>query len=90
MADVVAVQLPMLTAPPDLVTCAVGTNDLLRTRMPRLMAPLRARIAGLPPGAVIATLPQSLNALIHGTFPSDSSTPTNSATATGRVRSLTC
>ncbi len=24
-----------------------------------------------PPGAVIATLPQSLNALIHGTFPAD-------------------
>lgn len=46
--DVVGIQLLLLTAlpaPPDLVTCAAGT----RTPMPRLMAPLRARIAGRRP-----------------------------------------
>ncbi|MGH8908043.1 MAG: SGNH/GDSL hydrolase family protein [Egibacteraceae bacterium] len=80
VADVVAVQLPLLQElprAPDLVTCAVGANDLLRTPMPRLIASLRSLIAGLPSGAVIATLPQGLaqsrarrvNALIRAEAP---------------------
>ncbi len=62
-ADVLATQLPeleALAAPPDLVTCVIGANDLLRTPLPRLLATFRAIVARLPPGAVIATLPQGL------------------------------
>ena len=64
-ADVLAEQLPALTAldaAPDLVTCLVGGNDLLRTPVRRLREELRLIMAGLPPGAVIGTLPQGLAA----------------------------
>lgn len=80
LADVVAEQLPRLAAlepAPALVTCAAGANDLLRTPPPVLRAAVRALIARLPPGAVIATLPQGLrerraravNALIRAEAP---------------------
>ena len=62
--DVVDRQLPALEAlspAPDLVTCAIGANDIVRrTPEPVLEARLRTILAGLPVGAVIATLPQGL------------------------------
>ncbi len=64
VADVVAVQLPRLEAlddEPELVTCAVGTNDLMaRTPPDRFDDGLRTIIARLPAGSVIATVPQGL------------------------------
>ncbi|HEV2758455.1 MAG TPA: GDSL-type esterase/lipase family protein [Acidimicrobiales bacterium] len=64
-ADVVDRQLPALEAlpvPPDLVTCAIGANDIVgRTPEGRLADQLRRIIARLPKGAIIATLPQGLS-----------------------------
>jgi lysophospholipase L1-like esterase len=60
--DVLGRQLPALeamTPPPDLVTCAIGANDLVR-RVPGVEERLRAIMARLPRRAVIATLPQGL------------------------------
>lgn len=62
-ADVIASQLPPLEAlevQPELVTCAVGANDVYHTPTPVLQAGLREIMARLPGGAVIATLPQGL------------------------------
>lgn len=65
VADVLDRQLPALDAlgqPPDLVTCAIGANDIVhRTATATLEARMRALIARLPQGAVLATLPQGLN-----------------------------
>ena len=65
-ADVADRQLPLLAGlpvPPDLVTCAIGANDIVRrTPLPQLEATLGRVIAGLPPRAVIATLPKGLHA----------------------------
>jgi len=64
-ADVIETQLPRLEAlevEPDLVTAAVGANDLYPTPIGVLVANLRTIIGALPPGAVIATLPQGLKA----------------------------
>ena len=61
--DVVATQLPRLEAlpgPPDLVTCAIGANDMLRTALPETLGSMREIIGRLPRGALIATLPQGL------------------------------
>ncbi len=64
-ADVLDRQLPALEAlptPPDLVTCAIGANDIVgRTPLPLLLDHLRHIIDRLPEGAVIATLPQGLS-----------------------------
>ncbi|MDQ3898700.1 MAG: SGNH/GDSL hydrolase family protein [Actinomycetota bacterium] len=64
-ADVLDRQLPALEAsatPPDLVTCAIGANDIVRrTPVPTLEEQLRLVIARLPDRAVIATVPQGLN-----------------------------
>lgn len=64
-ADVLDAQLPVLEglpAPPNLVTCAIGANDIVRrTPVAVLEDRLRAIVARLPPGAIIATLPQGLN-----------------------------
>lgn len=79
-ADVVGGQLPLLTAvapAPDLVTCLIGGNDLLRTRVVDGVAGFRALLAGLPSGAVIGTVPQgrggrrarTWNALIRSEAP---------------------
>lgn len=62
-ADVVGEQLRLLgelDAQADLVTCIVGGNDLLHTRVLAAEASFRAIIAALPRGAVIGTLPQGL------------------------------
>ena len=62
-ADVVADQLPRLEKlgpVPELVTCAIGANDVYRTPLAALLERLRTIIERLPPGAVIATLPQGL------------------------------
>lgn len=67
VADVVAAQLPRLEAlevqdvQPELVTCAIGANDLMaRTPPGRFDVDLRAILARLPEGAVVATVPQGL------------------------------
>lgn len=64
VADVLAHQVPALESlggPPDLVTLAVGANDMLRrTPVPRLHATLSDVLDRLPRGAVVATLPQGL------------------------------
>jgi lysophospholipase L1-like esterase len=64
-ADVLERQLPVLEGlptRPDLVTCAIGANDIVgRTPQPRLESQLRQIMARLPEGAVIATLPQGLS-----------------------------
>jgi len=65
-ADVEDRQLPLLDAlpgePPDLVTCAIGANDIVRrTPSGELEAALGRIIAGLAPRSVIATLPKGLH-----------------------------
>jgi len=63
--DVVDRQLPALASlaeAPDLVTCAIGANDIVRRTPPAVLAErLRTIMAGLPERAIIATLPQGLN-----------------------------
>ncbi len=62
-ADVLATQLPRLEAletEPDLVTCAIGANDMVPTPLPEVLAAMREIIHRLPRGAVIATIPQGL------------------------------
>ncbi len=62
-ADVVETQLPRLEAiepPPELVTCAIGANDMVPTPLPEVLASLREIMRRLPDGAVIATIPQGL------------------------------
>lgn len=65
-ADVLERQLPALEGlpqRPDLVTCAIGANDIVRrTGVPLLAAQLRQIIARLPPRSIVATLPQGLAA----------------------------
>jgi lysophospholipase L1-like esterase len=61
--DVLRDQLPRLEAlgvEPDLVTCAIGANDIYRTPLERILAGMREVIRRLPAGAVIATIPQGL------------------------------
>jgi acyl-CoA thioesterase-1 len=59
-ADVVADQLPVLaTLQPDLVSCAVGANDLLR-RSSEFMGSVERIAAALPAGALLANLPRGL------------------------------
>ena len=61
-ADVLATQLPRLEALgslPDLVTCAIGTNDVVhRTPLGQIEGELREIVARLPAGSVVATLPR--------------------------------
>jgi lysophospholipase L1-like esterase len=60
--DVLDRQLPALegmAARPDLVTCAIGANDIVR-RAPGLEDRMLQVIARLPKRAIIATLPQGL------------------------------
>jgi lysophospholipase L1-like esterase len=65
-ADVEDRQLPLLEAipapGPDLVTCAIGANDIVRRTSPaQLEATLRRIVARLPARAVMATLPKGLH-----------------------------
>ena len=62
-ADVVGTQLARLEnleRPPELVTCAIGANDMIPTPLPEVLASLREIMRRLPKGAVIATVPQGL------------------------------
>jgi lysophospholipase L1-like esterase len=63
--DVLDRQLPALhalAATPDLVTCSIGANDIVgRVPVATFEARLRAILARLPPGAIVATVPQGLN-----------------------------
>jgi lysophospholipase L1-like esterase len=61
--DVVTSQLPRLEAldvTPELVTCAIGANDMMATPLERVLASIREIISRLPEGAIIATVPQGL------------------------------
>ena len=64
VAGLLATQLPRLEAldvAPDLVTCAIGSNDVIRrTPLPQLERDLREIIGRLPPGSVVATMPAGL------------------------------
>jgi len=64
-ADVLDRQLPALEAlaeRPDLVTCAIGANDIVRRMAPAVLeGQLRRIFACLPGQAVVATLPQGLS-----------------------------
>lgn len=63
VADVLREQVPTMQAlDVDLVTCAAGANDLLRTSQDELEAGLRTLAGALPPGSLMATLPQGLRA----------------------------
>ncbi len=68
VVDVLEVQIPRLealVAPPRLVTCAVGANDLVRrTEVPLLTDQLRRLMDRLPTGSVFATLPQGLRPVV--------------------------
>lgn len=63
VADVLVDQLPVLEAlspTPQLVTCGVGANDLLRTPYARLLGQIRQLLDRLAPKSVVATLPQGI------------------------------
>ncbi len=62
-ADVVETQLPRLEAiepPPQLVTCAIGANDMIPTPLDQVITSIREIMRRLPEGAVMATIPQGL------------------------------
>ncbi|MEA2974054.1 MAG: hypothetical protein QOG82_2512 [Actinomycetota bacterium] len=62
-AGLLATQVPRLEAlvVPDLVTCAIGSNDIIRrTPLPQLERDLREILGRLPPGSVVATMPAGL------------------------------
>jgi acyl-CoA thioesterase-1 len=63
-ADVLVRQVPLLEAlevTPDLVTCAVGANDVIRrTPLAQIERELCEIVARLPPGSVVGTLPHGL------------------------------
>ncbi len=65
VADLLATQLPALEAlevAPDLVTCAIGSNDVIRrTPLSEVERDLREIIGRLPAGSVVATLPAGLS-----------------------------
>src|SRR5215210_5840784 len=61
--DVLETQLPRLEgleSPPELVTCAIGANDMIPTPLDEVLASMRAIIRRLPKGAVLATIPHGL------------------------------
>jgi lysophospholipase L1-like esterase len=64
VTDVLSGQLPRLEAlevAPDLVTLAIGSNDVIRrTPLAEVERDLREVIGRLPPGSVLATLPAGL------------------------------
>ena len=61
VADVIDRQVPELARlAPELVTCAVGANDLLRTPEPAAAQGFRRLARALPPGSVLANLPRGV------------------------------
>jgi len=62
VADVAREQLPRIdeVGEPELVTCAAGANDVIRFGFRRVVEALVDLIRGLPPRAVLATVPQGL------------------------------
>ncbi len=61
--DVLDTQLSRLEGlgrAPELVTCAIGANDMIPTPLDEVIASLREIMRRLPRGAVIATVPQGL------------------------------
>ena len=63
VADVLGDQLTAMAQirPAALVTCAIGANDLLPGRGRNLVASVQQLAEALPPGALLATLPQGLS-----------------------------
>ena len=61
VADVLDTQLPAIRRlpRPALVSVAIGTNDI-RHRTPGLDRAMRTLLAALPPGSVVATIPQGV------------------------------
>jgi lysophospholipase L1-like esterase len=64
-AELIEMQLPRLDAllrdvKPDLLTVAIGANDVYKTPIDQLVRELRVVIGRLPAGAVMATIPQGL------------------------------
>ena len=56
--DIVVEQLPRLAGlAPDLITVAVGSNDLAQYDAARFRADVDALVSGLPPGAVVGDVP---------------------------------
>lgn len=65
VADVVVDQLPRLAGlAPDVVTVAVGANDVKRYDRARFRRDVDALLAGLPPGTFVADVPW----FMHGAF----------------------
>lgn len=66
IADVLDVQLPRLADlgglgwRPQLVTAVVGGNDLRKTPLPVLLEQVPQLVAGVPDGAVLATMPKGI------------------------------
>lgn len=62
IADVVREQLPRVNEAgcPELVTCAIGANDVIRIGFRRVPEALRVLVHELPRGTVLATVPQGL------------------------------
>lgn len=64
-ADLIETQLPRLDVlrqelTPDLITVAIGANDVYKSPIDQLVRELRVVISRLPEGTVIATIPQGL------------------------------
>jgi acyl-CoA thioesterase-1 len=55
--DVLAVQVPLIPANAELVTCGIGANDILFSAPGKLFSDLRALLAAVPDGTVMLDLP---------------------------------
>lgn len=87
IADVVEEQLPALAAlgrEPDLVTVAVGGNDVLAYDARDFEASARQLVAGLPPGTYVADVPYWM----HGRWEVDAQEAADVLTAAARERGL--
>jgi lysophospholipase L1-like esterase len=85
--DVVERQLPALTAlgrAPDLLTVAIGGNDVPAYDRERFAASAAQLVDALPPGAYVADVPYWM----HGTFERDAQAMADVLTAAARERGL--